>query len=98
MRNEVFRELMRTLVAVYPMRDQDEQQLKTRQQAYWMALRDLPDHLATQAVNRCIQDSRFMPVPAEIRAAADQLDPHWRTRARAIAAGWITDDEHEEVH
>ena len=94
MRNETFRAQMRTLIAVYPARDQDPEQIKARQQAYWAALRDLPDDLAERAISQCIQDCRFMPVQAEILAAADLLDPHWRTRAKAIAAGWISDEVH----
>lgn len=93
MRHDTFRDQMRTLIAVYPTRDQDQHQIEARQKAYWTALRDLPDDLAARAVNRCIQECRFMPVPAEIIAAADQLDPHWRTRVKAIAAGWLSEED-----
>lgn len=53
--------------------------------AYHMALEDLPSEVAGRALKRLMATRQFLPTPAEIRAAADEVT---RGPARPAAEAW----------
>ena len=58
------------LAAVYPPRDGEEAEERTRFNVYHDALRDIPADLLWEACMDCVKTIRFFPQPSEIRGFA----------------------------
>lgn len=53
--------------------------------AYFQALRDIPERLLAHAVLHCIRTSAFFPKPVELRAAiAEELKLEWQRKLDAV--------------